>query len=98
MKRKLATNLTHGLAAAAVLALGASGAVYAAGMASGTMDFNTLDKDGNGLISQQEATQDMALSDKFKEADKDGNGQLDNAEFSAFETMESGTMDKKMTQ
>lgn len=95
MKRKLATNLSKSMAAAIVLAFGASGSVYAGGAMKGAMGFDQLDKDGDGLISQQEAAQHAMLNSKFNDADKDGDGQVDEAEFSAFETMETGTMQKE---
>lgn len=88
MKRKLATSLTKGMAAAIVLALGASTGAYAAGAMKSTMGFGELDKDGNGLISQEEAEHDKMLSAKFMDTDQDGDGQVNEAEFSAFEVME----------
>ena len=45
-------------------------------------DFDTLDIDGNGAISQSEASVDAGLMKKFAELDTDGNGELSKAEFS----------------
>lgn len=95
MKRTLVTNLTKGMAAAIVLALGASTNVYAGGAMKGAMGFDQLDKDGDGLISQQEAMEDKMLNAKFTDTDKDGDGQVNEAEFSAFEVMEEGAQKKE---
>lgn len=60
----------------ALIALASSSAAFA-----GT-DFDTLDVDGNGVISQQEAAADAAISTKFTELDTDQNGELSKEEFS----------------
>ena len=59
----------------ALIAL-ASSAAFAA------TDFDTLDVDGNGVISQQEASADATISAKFAELDTDQNGELSKEEFS----------------
>ena len=48
--------------------------------------FNKLDKDKDGYISQQEAKSDKRLSDQWDTADADSDGKLEMSEFSAFET------------
>ncbi|MCF2922781.1 calmodulin [Pseudoalteromonas sp. APAL1] len=45
-------------------------------------DFDTLDVDGDGVISQSEASVDAELMSKFSELDTDGNGELSKQEFS----------------
>lgn len=60
----------------ALIALASSSAAFAA------TDFDTLDVDGNGAISQSEASVDAALMSKFTELDADGNGELSKQEFS----------------
>ncbi|MEQ3456675.1 calmodulin, partial [Pseudoalteromonas sp. Cnat2-41] len=44
-------------------------------------DFSTLDADGNGAISKQEAAVDAELSKHFDKLDTDGNGELSKEEF-----------------
>lgn len=58
----------------ALITLAASSAAFAA-------DFSTLDADGNGAISVQEASVDAALMEQFDKLDTDGNGELSKAEF-----------------
>ncbi|WP_105215198.1 MULTISPECIES: calmodulin [unclassified Pseudoalteromonas] len=58
----------------ALITLAASSAAFAA-------DFSTLDVDGNGAISVQEAAADAALAEQFAQLDSDGNGELSQAEF-----------------
>ena len=41
-----------------------------------------FDVDGNGVISQSEASVDAELMSKFSELDTDGNGELSKQEFS----------------
>ncbi|MFY8328870.1 calmodulin [Pseudoalteromonas sp. ZZD1] len=60
----------------ALIALASSSAAFAA------TDFNTLDVDGNGVISQSEAAVDAKLMSQFSELDTDGNGELSKQEFS----------------
>tara|TARA_Y100000588_G_C14280710_1_gene936987 strand:+ start:931 stop:1149 length:219 start_codon:yes stop_codon:yes gene_type:complete len=43
--------------------------------------FDTLDVDGNGSISKEEASADAAILTKFDELDIDGNGELSKEEF-----------------
>lgn len=89
MKRKLLMNVTKGVSAAFLLALVTSPGVHAGGAMKGTMGFDQLDRDGDGRISRQEATQHEMLNNRFRTADRDRDGRVDEAEFSAFETMES---------
>ncbi|MBE0377083.1 EF-hand domain-containing protein [Pseudoalteromonas prydzensis] len=60
----------------ALIALASSSAAFAA------TDFDTLDVDGSGTISQREASVDAELMSKFTELDTDGNGELSKEEFS----------------
>lgn len=60
----------------AFMALVSSSAAFA------MSDFDTLDVDGNGVISQSEASVDAELMSKFSELDTDGNGELSKQEFS----------------
>ncbi|NMM42496.1 calmodulin [Pseudoalteromonas arctica] len=59
----------------ALIALASSSAAFAA------TDFDTLDVDGNGAISQSEAAVDAKLMSQFSELDTDGNGELSKQEF-----------------
>ncbi|WP_372761330.1 calmodulin [Pseudoalteromonas sp.] len=61
----------------ALIALASSAAAFAA-------DFDTLDVDGNGVISQSEAAVDADLMGQFAELDSDGNGELSKAEFANY--------------
>jgi Ca2+-binding EF-hand superfamily protein len=60
----------------ALIALASSSAAFA------VTDFDTLDVDGNGVISQSEAAVDAELISQFNELDTDGNGELSKGEFS----------------
>ncbi|MBH0058652.1 EF-hand domain-containing protein [Pseudoalteromonas sp. SWXJZ94C] len=60
----------------ALIALASSSAAFAA------TDFDTLDVDGNGAISQAEASVDAKLMSIFSELDTDENGELSKEEFS----------------
>ncbi|MGS0537134.1 calmodulin [Pseudoalteromonas sp. SaAl2] len=60
----------------ALIALASSSAAFAA------TDFDTLDVDGNGVISQSEASVDTELLSKFAELDTDQNGELSKEEYS----------------
>ncbi|MBE0377085.1 EF-hand domain-containing protein [Pseudoalteromonas prydzensis] len=62
--------------ALALIALASSSAAFAA------TDFDTLDVDGSGAISQSEASVDAELMSKFAELDTDQNGELSKEEFS----------------
>lgn len=48
--------------------------------------FKALDSDADGYISATEAAANQDLSTRWNELDKDSNNQLDQSEFSAFET------------
>lgn len=60
----------------ALIALASSSAAFAAS------DFNSFDVDGDGVISQAEASVDAELMSMFSELDTDQNGMLSKAEFS----------------
>ena len=60
----------------ALIALASSSAAFA------VTDFDTLDVDGNCVISQSEAAVDAELISQFNELDTDGNGELSKGEFS----------------
>ena len=60
----------------ALIALASSSAAFAAS------DFDKLDVDGNGVISQSEASVDAKLMSMFSELDTDQNGELSKQEFS----------------
>ena len=60
----------------ALIALASSSAAFAAS------DFDTLDTDGNGAISQSEASVDAKLMSMFSELGTDQNGELSKEEFS----------------
>ncbi|NWL14902.1 calmodulin [Pseudoalteromonas sp. Scap03] len=62
----------------ALIALASSSAAFAAS------DFDTIDVDGNGVISQSEAAVNADLTAAFTELDTDGNGELSKAEFANF--------------
>ena len=59
-----------------------------AAMAADAPSFETLDQDGNGTISAEEAKAAPNLADAWNKADSNEDGVVDRAEFSAFETME----------
>ena len=48
-------------------------------------DMKTLDADGSGTISQEEAQANPAVAEQFTVLDANGDGQVDEAEFAAFE-------------
>lgn len=60
----------------ALIALASSSAAFAA------TDFDTLDVDGNGVISQSEAAVDAELMNNFADLDTDQSGELSKEEFS----------------
>ncbi|ASM48319.1 hypothetical protein PESP_a0021 [Pseudoalteromonas espejiana DSM 9414] len=64
--------------ALALMAIASSSAAFAAS------DFDTLDVDGSGAISQAEASVDSDLMAEFTQLDTDGNGELSEQEFSKF--------------
>jgi|UPI0006885486 Ca2+-binding EF-hand superfamily protein len=47
-------------------------------------DFATLDTDGNGSISKDEAMQNVSLVHQFADLDVDNSGELSKEEFSKF--------------
>ena len=63
----------------ALIALASSSAVFAA------TDFDTLDVDGDGVISKSEASVDAKIMSQFKTLDVDGDGVLTETEFTADE-------------
>lgn len=71
-----------------LLALVASAFFGGAAIAADAPKFETLDQDGNGTISAQEAEAAPNLADAWDKADSNQDGVVDRAEFSAFETME----------
>ncbi|WP_462156808.1 EF-hand domain-containing protein [Pseudoalteromonas sp. GB56] len=66
---------TNTLLAMAILA--SSSAAFA----TEATTFETLDVDGNGSISKEEATAQASVLTKFDELDVDGNGELSKEEF-----------------
>jgi len=52
---------------------------------SSTADFQSLDKNGDGYISINEATGQLELLRKWVDADKNADGQIGRTEFSAME-------------
>ena len=57
--------------------------------------FQSLDADANGYVSQQEAASNANLSKRWGKLDANKDNQLDSAEFSAFEVgTEGGMMDQ----
>ena len=50
------------------------------------LKFELLDNDGDGFISQSEATQNYRLRESWNNIDKDHDGRLTAKEFSAFAT------------
>ncbi|MBA6409204.1 MULTISPECIES: EF-hand domain-containing protein [unclassified Pseudoalteromonas] len=60
----------------ALIAIASSSAAFAA------TDFDTLDVDGSGTISQAEASVDSKLMSMFSELDTDQDGELSKEEFS----------------
>ncbi len=61
-----------------------TGAAFAAG--SGKAGMETLDANGDGQISQEEAQAHPELAKQFDSLDQDGSGSLERAEFARFET------------
>ncbi|MBI5460571.1 MAG: hypothetical protein HY941_00110 [Gammaproteobacteria bacterium] len=74
---------THMTTTIATLVLLAGGPVQARQQSA---DFQTLDTDANGYISQEEAAANPDISTRWMNLDTDKNNVLDKSEFSAFET------------
>lgn len=62
------------------------------------LDFNKLDRDHDGRISQKEAAAVPTLVDRFQRLDNNADGKLEKGEFSRFEAMEQGKQMKQMQQ
>lgn len=59
---------------------------FAGGLIAGESEyFSQLDANGDGMLSQEEASVDPVLKDGWANADMNQDGQLERAEFSAFE-------------
>lgn len=52
-----------------------------------TVQFEALDQNQDGQLTAEEAARDATLSENWTTVDKDANGAIDQAEFSAFESM-----------
>jgi len=48
-------------------------------------DFSELDADGDGMITQEEATQNPQVADRFDQLDINQDGQIDRAEYARAE-------------
>jgi len=72
------------------LAEARGGAQAAAGGAEQLPSFASLDQNGDGTISREEAREAAALERNWEQADQDQDGQLTESEFSAFEQMHTG--------
>ena len=68
-------------AGAMVTAIGFAGGLIAAE----SEYFSQLDANGDGMLSQDEASVDPVLKDSWANADINQDGQIERAEFSAFE-------------
>lgn len=79
--------------AAAVFAGGATQSVLAEDAVMGdnpaAAAFQALDADQDSYISEQEASNDAELSERWAEIDTDQNGKIDRVEFSALDISES---------
>lgn len=62
------------------------------GAAGGGISFSSLDVNGDGMISQDEAGAHPNLSSQFTTADADQDGSISESEFSAFEASVGGEM------
>lgn len=71
-----------------LLALIASAVFAGTAIAAEAPKFETLDQDGDGKISAQEAAGYNGLAGAWEQVDANKDGVVDSAEFSAFETME----------
>lgn len=74
-------------AAAAVLSF----SVIAGDMQSNDKLFKKIDKNGDGVISKEEASANKELMKQWGKLDKNTNGSLEMSEFSAFEPTEAFT-------
>jgi len=63
-----------------------SATTYAGNM--DTAQFETLDQNQDGQLTAEEAAKDMTLSENWTSIDTNANGAIDQAEFSAFESMQ----------
>ena len=68
--------MKHINTALAIIALAASSTAFAA------VSFDTIDTDGDGVISKEEASANTQLAKIFDDLDTDGNGELSKQEFS----------------
>lgn len=57
-----------------------------AALAAGGGDFQTMDKNGDGYLSQDEVQGNSSLQSKWNDADLNDDGRLDQSEFSQFES------------
>ena len=70
------------------------GTFFAASAAvAGEASFKTLDQNGDGSISAEEAAYSETLTASWQTVDANADGMVDQAEFSAFETMEPAKME-----
>lgn len=53
-------------------------------------EFSSLDANGDGYISREEAASDDEIANNWSEADQNNDGQLDQSEFAQFEEGENG--------
>ncbi|MBE0377078.1 MULTISPECIES: EF-hand domain-containing protein [Pseudoalteromonas] len=67
--------MKHINTALAIIALAASSTAFAA------VSFDTFDTDGDGVISQKEASVNAQLVEIFSDLDTDSNGELSKEEF-----------------
>ena len=80
----LATFLASLLAAGSALAQQATPQPPAEDMKAAIDDrFRQLDANGDGVISQEEASKMKGLTERFQSADKNKDGKLDRGEFGA---------------
>ncbi len=80
-----ADQTTMGATAAAE---GNGAAAEHSGSQSGAAEFSSLDANGDGQISREEAASDDELASNWNQADQNSDGQLDQSEFAQFEGKE----------